>query len=85
MVFFFMMRALHFEKEAGSVSFIYQLTIISFFIQVVYVALAIGLSFLHPPFAGTMSFGIWPLYMWMLTSDAFKNPNRAQNLCCFPI
>ena len=25
------------------------------------------------------------MYFWIMTSDAFKNPDRAQNLCCFPI
>ena len=85
MVFFFAMRAMHMEIESGSISFLIQFLVATLMIQLVYLVLAIGLGFIYPPFLSTMCWGIWPVYMWVITSDAFKNPNATQPLCCFPI
>jgi hypothetical protein len=77
MVFFFIMRVMFMEKEVGTVSFFLQYTLIAFMIQCTYLLLAFGIGFLYGPAKETSSFGIWPLYLWIITSDAFKNPNRA--------
>lgn len=73
------------EKEHGTAYFAHLFTWIHVMVQIVYVALAFMFSFVLPSAWMTSSAGIWPMYFWIMTFDAFKNPNTPQNLCCFPV
>ena len=39
-------------------------------IQITYLALAFLIGLIYGPALETSSYGIWPLYLWLLTQDA---------------
>ena len=44
-------------------------------IQTLYLILAFLIGFIYGPALETFSAGIWPVYLWMITQDAIRNPN----------
>ena len=85
MILFFAMWAGAMEKEMGTAWFALFFTMIHVMIQLVFLVEAFLFSFVSPYAWWSVSCGIWPMYFWVMTADAFRNPNQPQNLCCFPV
>ena len=76
MVLFFAMRASHIEKEVGTANFGWTFTLIHVLVQVTYFGIAFAVSYAFPMVWAMPSCGIWPMYFWIMTADAFRNPNQ---------
>lgn len=84
MTVFFTMRAGQIEKERSTVSYALMFFWQSSMIQLTYLILSLLIGLFYGPALETISVGIWPLYLWLITQDAVRNPNQGQSVCFFP-
>jgi uncharacterized membrane protein len=44
--------------------------------QLLYLLMAFVIGVVYGPALETISFGIWPMYLWLITQDAVRDPNK---------